>query len=151
MKFADFRPGQVLSHGPASLTLDEIISFARQWDPQWFHCDAEAAAKGRFGGLIASGWQTCGLAMRMAVQCALDGSESFASPGLAYLKWPNPVRAGEPLRFRAEVLEVRRSQSQPALGILRWRWHLLHEDGRAALELEATSLFDLGLARIGGS
>lgn len=151
MKFADFHPGQVLSHGPASLTLEEIISFAQQWDPQWFHCDAEGAAKGRFGGLIASGWQTCGLAMRMAVQRALDGSESFASPGLAYLKWPNPVRAGEPLHFRAEVLEVRRSQSQPALGILRWRWHLLHEDGRAALELEATSLFDLGLARFAGS
>ena len=143
MKFADFSPGMVLTHGPQSLTAHDITRYANEWDPQWFHTDADRAASGRFGELIASGWQTCGLAMRMAVACALHDSESFASPGLAYLKWPNPVKAGEPLRLRATVLECRRSASQPQLGILRWRWELLHADGRQALDLEATSLFDL--------
>jgi acyl dehydratase len=149
MKFADFRAGLVLKHGPASLGEQDIVSFAEQWDPQWFHRDPRAAAASRFGGLIASGWQTCGLAMRMAVECALEGSESFASPGLEYLKWPHPVRAGEPLVFRGDVLETRRSRSQPDLGIMRWRWHLLHEDGRAALDAVVTSLFDLGKAPAG--
>jgi acyl dehydratase len=143
MKFAEFRPGLQLRHGPESLTEPDIVAFAERWDPQWFHRDPRAAAASRFGGLIASGWQTCGLAMRMAVECALEGSESFASPGLEYLKWPHPVRAGEPLVFEAEVLEARRSKSQAGLGIVRWRWRLLHADGREALDTVVTSLFDL--------
>jgi acyl dehydratase len=143
MKFDDFHVGQVITSPTATLSTDEITEFASRWDPQWFHTDPKAAANSRFDGLIASGWQTCGLAMRLAVQCALHDSESFASPGVAYLKWPNPVRPGDRLRLRAEVLELRRSRKQTDLGILRWRWDLLHEDGRAALELEVTSLFDL--------
>lgn len=144
MKWADFHAGQVLTWGPASLSDEEIVAFARDWDPQWFHADPDAAARGRFGGLIASGWQTCALAMRMAVECALGGSESFASPGAGYVRWPHPVRPGDPLIFRGSIVEVRRSQSRQNLGILRWTWELLREDGRAALEMEVTSLFDLG-------
>ena len=83
MKFAEFHAGQVIEAGPYELTEDELLAFARQWDPQWFHVDKEAAGQGRHGGLIASGWQTCGIAMRLAVDKALAGSESFASPGLA--------------------------------------------------------------------
>jgi acyl dehydratase len=146
LKFAEFYPGQRISAGPASLTEREIVEFASAWDPQWFHTDPAAADRGPFKGLIASGWQTCGLAMRLACEAALHGSESYASPGIAYIKWPNPVRPGEPMRLEATVLEVRRSQSKPHLGLLRWRWELLHEDGRKALELEATSLFDLSPA-----
>ena len=86
MKFADFQAGQVIEAGPYALSQDELLSFAREWDPQWFHTDPEAAAQGPHGGLIASGWQTCGIAMRLAVAAALEGSESFASPGLAYMK-----------------------------------------------------------------
>ncbi|HZZ63378.1 MAG TPA: MaoC/PaaZ C-terminal domain-containing protein [Roseiarcus sp.] len=71
--------------------------------------------KGRFGGLIASGWLTCAIAMRLAVDNVLAGSESFGSPGVAYIKWPNPVRLGDRLTRKAEVLETRRSKSQPDL------------------------------------
>jgi acyl dehydratase len=144
VKFADFHTGQVLTSRPAALTQDEIVAFAGDWDPQWFHVDPQAAQASRFKGLIASGWQTCALAMRLAVETALHDSESFASPGVAYIKWLSPVRPGDRLTLRAEVLEIRRSETQPDLGILRWRWHLLHEGGRPALELEVTSLFDLG-------
>jgi acyl dehydratase len=143
MKFADFQVGQVITAGPCALTEPELLAFARAWDPQWFHTDPEAAARGPHGGLIASGWQTCGIAMKLAVQAALDGSESFASPGLAYVKWKHPVRAGDALRLHATVLETRRSASQPLLGILRWRWQLFNQGGTEVLDLEATSLFKL--------
>lgn len=143
MKFAEFHAGQVITAGPCTLTEPELLAFARAYDPQWFHVDAQAAAQGRFGGLIASGWQTCGIAMRLAVQAALEGSESFASPGLAHLRWPHPVRAGDALSLRATVIETRRSRSQPGLGLLRWRWQLFNAQGDEVLDLEATSLFDL--------
>lgn len=143
MKFADFHVGQVIEAGPYTLTEQEILDFARQWDPQWFHTDPEAAAAGPFNGLIASGWQTCCVAMRLATQAALAGSESFASPGIDKIRWPNPVRPGEPLRLRATVTGVRRSTKRPELGVLEWTWELFHTDGRPALMLEATSLFKL--------
>ena len=143
MKFAYFQVGQVIEAGPYVLSQDELLSFAREWDPQWFHTDPEAAAEGPHGGLIASGWQTCGIAMRLAVAAALEGSESFASPGLAYVKWTHPVRAGDALSLKATVLDTRRSASQPTLGILRWRWQLFNQDGTQVLDLEATSLFKL--------
>ena len=143
MKFAEFHPGQVIEAGPYRVTEVELLQFAIAYDPQWFHTDAEAAAKGRFGGLIASGWQTCGIAMRLATDAALEGSESFASPGLAYVKWTHPVRPGDALRLRANVLETRVSQRQPTLGILRWRWQLFNQQGTQVLDLEATSLFEL--------
>lgn len=143
MKFKDFAAGQVLEAGPVSVDEDEILAFARDYDPQWFHADRQRADAGRFGGIIASGWQTCALAMRLAVDAFLHDSESFASPGLAYLKWSNPVRPGDRLHLRADVLETRVSRSNPSLGILRWRWRLVNQDGKEVLDLEATSLFDV--------
>ena len=143
MKFAEFHVGQVIEAGPYRLDEDELRRFAEAYDPQWFHVDPEAAAHGPFGGIIASGWHTCAIAMRLAVDTILTGSESFASPGVAYIKWPNPVRAGDSLTLKAEVLEIRRSRSQPDLGILRWRWRLFNQHGQETLESEATSLFDL--------
>ena len=145
MKFAEFHAGQVLEAGPASLDEPAIVRFAAQWDPQWFHVDPVRAASGRFG-LIASGWQTCAVAMRLVVDNFLAGSESFASPGLAYVKWPHPVRPGDQLRLRADVLEVRRASTRPTLGILRWRWRLFNQDDAEVLDLEATSLFDVPVA-----
>jgi len=143
MKFGEFHVGQVIEAGPYVLAQDALLAFANDWDPQWFHTDPEAAEAGPHGGLIASGWQTCGIAMRLAVQAALKGSESFASPGLAYVKWTHPVRAGDALSLKATVLEVRRSASQPTLGLLRWRWQLFNQGGTQVLDLEATSLFKL--------
>jgi acyl dehydratase len=143
MRFADFEAGQVIEAGPYLVTEAEVLQFARAYDPQWFHTDAEAAAAGPFGGLIASGWHTSAIAMRLVTDAALVGSESFASPGLAFLKWPNPVRPGDSLRLVAEVIEARRSEKRPTLGILRWRWQLFNQRGLPVLDLEATSLFRL--------
>lgn len=143
MTFDEFKTGQVLRFGPASLSEAQILAFAREYDPQWFHLDVERAKTGRWQGLIASGWQTCGVAMRLAGEGALHGSQSFGSPGLEYLKWPAPVRPGDALTLVAEVLDVRRSERQPALGILRWRWQLLNQHDVAVLDLVATNLFDL--------
>ena len=143
MKFAEFHAGQVLETGPRHIDADEILAFARTYDPQWFHTDAAAAREGRFGGLIASGWQTCCIAMRLVVDHWLAASESFASPGLAYVRWPHPVRPGDRLSLRATVLETRRSSSRAALGILRWRWQLFNQHGTEVLDVEATSLFDV--------
>lgn len=143
MKFADFFAGQVIEAGPHTVTEDELVAFARQWDPQWFHTDAQAAAQGVFGGLIASGWHTCAIAMRLVVEAALDGSESFASPGIDHIRWARPVRPGDALRLRAEVLEARRSDTRARLGILRWRWRLFNQHQAEVLDATVTSLFRL--------
>jgi acyl dehydratase len=143
MKFAEFHAGQVLEAGPYHLSQEELLAFAKAYDPQWFHTDPVAAEGGPFAGLIASGWHTCGIAMRLVADAFLAGSESFASPGLKYVKWPHPVRPGDSLRLRAEVISVRRSKKRPELGILEWRWHVGNQDQEAVLELEATSLFKL--------
>ncbi len=143
MKFSEFHTGQVITAGPVEVSEAEIIRFATAYDPQWFHTDAAAASRGHFGGLIASGWHTCGIAMRLVADAALHGSESFASPGLAYVKWPHPVRPGDRLSLRATVLTTRCARSQPHLGILRWRWQLFNVKGAEVLNLEATNLFNL--------
>jgi len=143
MKFADFHAGQVIKAGPYVLTEAELLQFARAYDPQWFHTDAQAAADSPFGGLIASGWHTCSIAMRLVVEAALAGSESFASPGLEHVRWPNPVRPGDALRLVADVIEVRRSEKRPTLGILRWRWRLFNQRELMVLDAEVTSLFKL--------
>jgi len=147
MMFADFHAGQVLRFGPASVSEAEIVAFAREYDPQWFHTDTERAQNGRWNGLIASGWQTCGIAMRLVVEGALRGSESFGSPGLDYLKWLAPVRAGDALCVVCDVMEARRSERQPTLGIVRWRWRVVNQDDADVHDLVATSLFDLALTR----
>jgi acyl dehydratase len=144
MRFADFHAGQALRAGPAVLTEDDIVRFARDWDPQWFHTDAQRAAEGRWQGLIASGWHTCSVAMRLVVEHFLHDSESFGSPGLEYLRWLQPVRPGDGLTLHADVLDARRSERQRHLGILKWRWRLRNQREQDVLELVATSLFDLG-------
>ena len=143
MKFAEFYIGQQIEAGPYEVSQAEIIEFAEQYDPQWFHTNPASAAQGPFEGLIASGWHTCGIAMRMAADHVLQGSESFASPGLKYLKWLHPVRPGDILSLQITVLEVRRSSKQPDLGILEWRWLLRNQRAIEVLDLEATSMFKL--------
>jgi acyl dehydratase len=147
MKFREFVPGRTLRAGPYVVDEASIVAFGRDWDPQWFHTDPRAAASGRFSGLIASGWHTCALAMKLAVDHFLGDSESYASPGLAYVKWPAPVRPGDSLWLVADVLETRRSRRDPSLGIMRWRWRLLNQDDVEVLDLETTSLFDLAAER----
>lgn len=143
MRFDDFHAGQIIVAGPMVLSEDDIIRFASEHDPQGFHMDREAAAKGKFGCVIASGWHTCAVAMRLVAQVALQGSDASASPGIAYIKWPRPVLPGDALLLRAEVLEVGRSQRTPTTGKLRWCWRLFNQRDELVLELEAMTLFDL--------
>jgi len=143
MVFDEFHAGQRLTCGPVTVTEAEIVAFANAYDPQWFHTDPVRAAEGRWGGLIASGWHTCAIAMRLVVDGVLRGSESFGSPGLEYVKWLAPVRPGDALTMHAEVLDARCSERNPALGILRWQWRIVNQAGVAVLDLVATSLFDL--------
>lgn len=143
LKFAEFHTGQVLHAGPYAVSEADVLDFATKWDPQWFHTDPQAAARGPFDGLIASGWHTCAIAMRLVADTFLAGSESYASPGLAYIKWPHPLRPNDTLILQATVLETRISKSNTSLGILRWRWQLHNEIGSEVLDLEATSLFKI--------
>lgn len=143
MRFSEFEPGLVVRHGPVTVHEAEMLAFAKAYDPQWFHVDPERAKESRWGGLIASGWMTCSLAMRMAVESALAGSESFGSPGLERLRWLLPVRAGDQLRLEATVDSRRVSSSRDDLGIVRWTWRLFNQHDQQVLELEATSLFEL--------
>lgn len=143
MKFKEFRIGMVITHPAVVVTEQEMLAFAKLYDPQWIHVDIERAKKGRWQGLIASGWLTCGLAMRMAVEAALHDSESFGSPGLEKVRWQLPVRPGDALRLEATVDSVRISSSRDDLGIVRWTWRMVNQRNEQVLELEATNLFDL--------
>jgi acyl dehydratase len=143
MKFEEFKVGMVVRHDPVTVDEQEMLAFARLYDPQWFHTDVERAASGRWGGLIGSGWLTCSLAMRMAVEAALTDSESFGSPGVERLRWMNPVRPGDRLRLEATVDSKRVSSSRSDLGIMRWTWRLYNQTDEQVLEVETTSLFSL--------
>ncbi len=143
MKFAQFHVGQVIEAGPYTVTEAEILQFASAYDPQWFHTNPEAALQGPFGGLIASGWHTCAIAMRLVAEHILRDSESFASPGVSDVRWPHPVRPGDVLSLRVTVNEVRRSTKRPELGVVQWSWCLRTGEDRTVLELEGTSMFNL--------
>lgn len=133
----------VIHNGPITVSEEQMLEFSRAYDPQWFHIDANQAKSSRWGGLIASGWMTCGLAMRMAVEAVLDGSESFGSPGLERIRWILPVRPGDQIRLEATIDSKRVSSSREDLGILRWTWRVYNQNDEQVLELEATSLFEL--------
>jgi acyl dehydratase len=141
MRFEEFRAGQVLKLGPIRVEESDIIAFAKAYDPQWFHTDPERAQASRWRGLIASGWHTCAIAMRLICEGPLKDSESIGSPGLTYVKWPAPVRPGDELRLEAEVILARVSSSG-RVGILSWRWRLCNQDQETVLDLEAVSLFE---------
>lgn len=114
--FEDFAPGQVFDLGSHEFSRDEIVGFARQWDPQPFHVDEAAAAKSAFGGLVASGWHTACVFMRLYVDALLLDSASMGSPGLEELRWLVPVRPGDVLRGTASVTEVAPSSVRPDRG-----------------------------------
>ncbi|GAB2902111.1 MaoC family dehydratase [Paralcaligenes ginsengisoli] len=143
MKFSEFKAGMVVTHPPVVVRQEEMLSFAKAYDPQWFHTDVKRAEQGRWEGLIASGWLTCSLAMRMAVDAALHDSESFGSPGLEKLRWLLPVRPDDAIHLEATVDSVRISSSRDDLGIMRWTWRVFNQRKEQVLEVEATSLFEL--------
>ena len=143
MVFDEFNTGDVLDAGPIGISEAEILDFATQYDPQWFHTDPARAAQGPYAGLIASGWQTWGLAMRLAVDNVLEGSESVGSPGADNLRWLAPVRPGHRLTLRMTIIEKRVSRTRATRGVMRSQWQLDNQDGVTVLTLDATSLFDL--------
>ncbi|QKV78454.1 MaoC family dehydratase [Amycolatopsis sp. Hca4] len=119
--FEDYVPGVTYDCGSVEVTDAEILDFARRYDPQEFHVDAAAAADGPFGGLIASGWHTASLMMRLYAEHYLSAASSLGSPGVDELRWPRPVRPGAVLRLRATVTEARRSRTKPDRGVVRTR------------------------------
>jgi len=141
MKFSEFYVGQIIAAGPHTIDEASIIEFASRFDPQPFHVDKSRADKGRWNGLIASGFHTCSIAMRLVADAILNQSGSCGSPGLEYLKWPSPVRPGDALHLRVRVLEVGRSRSRN-YGVVRWQWYLLNQHDSPVLDLVATSLFE---------
>ncbi|MGB6066993.1 MAG: MaoC family dehydratase [Desulfomonilaceae bacterium] len=117
--FEDYLPGAVHEFGSVTMEKDEIIEFARRFDPQPFHIDPEKAKQSTFGGLIASGWHTASLTMRLLVDHYVSRVASLGSPGVDELRWRKPVRPGDTLSVRVTVLESRLSRSKPGQGTIR--------------------------------
>jgi len=138
--FEDFVPGASCEFGNIEVTAAEIIDFAHRFDPQPMHVDPEAAAHGSFGGLIASGWHTAGLMMRLFVDHFLPGPASLGSPGIDELRWTRPVRPGDVLRLRVTVLEATRSRSKPDRGMLRTSIEVLNQSGEIVMSLKPMNL-----------
>jgi len=139
--FEDYAEGAVFTVGTMRVSEAEIVDFARKYDPQPMHTDPEAAARGYFGGLIASGWHTASLVMRLLVDNYLARDASLASPGIDELRWLWPVRPGDQLRVRATVIEARRSQSKPDRGLVRTKIETRNQDGRVVMSMLAMNLF----------
>ena len=137
--FDDYVPGTTHDCGSVSVSQAEIISFATQFDPQPFHVDPEAAARGPYGGLIASGWHTAALTMRQLVDHYLPAEASLGSPGMDEIRWLGPVRPGDTLRVRAIVLEARRSQSKPDRGIMKTVIEAVNQDDRTVMRAIGTN------------
>ena len=137
----DFPPGRVFAHGRRSLSQEEIIDFARQWDPQRFHVDPQAAKETPFGGIVASGWHTGCLMMRMMCEAYLNESACIGSPGIDEWRFVRPVRPGDALAFRASVLETRPSASKPDRGIVKFRWELFNQRDELAVSMVGTQLY----------
>ncbi|MBV9323876.1 MAG: MaoC family dehydratase [Chloroflexi bacterium] len=137
--FEDFAEGLTVDIGTFTLSADEIVSFARQYDPQPMHVDPEAARASVYGGLIASGWHTVARYMRLLVDAVIGESASMGSPGVDSLRWFKPVRPDETLRGRFTVLESRPSNSRPDWGIVRSRGEVLNAADEVVMRLEAVN------------
>jgi len=137
----DFAPGQVLEHGSRVLSEDDIVRFAREWDPQRYHTDPEAAKHTPFGGLIASGWQSCGVAMRLMCDAYLLETSCVGSPGIDEIRFLQPVRPGDALRFRATVLESVASRSRADRGTITFRWELLNQRDETVLSMLGKQIY----------
>ena len=136
--FEDFAVGQVFKpSGRVRVDKDDIIAFARKFDPQPFHLDEEAARRSIFGRLVASGWHTAGLVMRLLVENYLSADASLGSAGADEIRWPYPVRPGDTLRVRATVIESRRSLSKPDRGIIKTLVEAVNQDGRTVMRATA--------------
>jgi acyl dehydratase len=138
--FEDIEPGEVYELGTRTVTESEIVAFAREWDPQPFHTDPEAAKGSVFGGLIASGWHTGSMWMRMYVDTML-GSAARGSPGIEELRWLAPVRPDDTLSGRLTVLEATPSATRPDRGTIRIRGEMVNQDGVTVMSMTSRGHF----------
>ena len=138
--FEDYIVGVEQEVGSVGISEAEIIEFANKYDPQDFHTDPEKAASGPFGGLIASGWHTIAVVMRLLVDKYLDSASSLGSPGIDELRWLAPVRPGDVLTVRAEVFDARRSSSKPDRGLIHTSVNVCNQDGVMVMTMKAVNV-----------
>ncbi len=137
----DFSVGDVRVFGSRLVTEAQIIDFAKEYDPQRFHISHEAAEQTIFKGIIASGWQTCSFMMKMMCDDYLLESSSLGSPGLENIKWLKPVRPGDVLSLRTEVLEVRPMKSKPNTGLVHMMWQCLNQKDEIVTSMQGWMMF----------
>jgi acyl dehydratase len=138
--FEDLRIGARFEGGPYQVTEDAIIEFAREFDPQPFHLDPEAAKQTAFEGLVASGWHTAFITMRLLVKSGLNLAGGTIGLGADDLRWPKPVRPGDTLRTEIEIVGLRSSQSKPDRGIARIRYATRNQDNETVMTMSAIIL-----------
>ncbi|GAA5132232.1 MaoC family dehydratase [Alloalcanivorax gelatiniphagus] len=138
--FEDYPEGAVYEFGPIEVDEEELLSFARRFDPQPMHIDPEAAAAGPFGGLIASGWHTLSLMMRLMVDHYVSEVAGLASPGVDEVRWLRPVRPGDRLTLRATVLEARPSRSKADRGVIFALMESVNQDGQVVASFKGMNL-----------
>ena len=131
--FEDYEVGQCREYGSYHVTEAEIIEFASKYDPQWFHTDPERAKSSIYGGLIASGWHTTAMLMRMTVDGNVGQAASLGSPGVDEVRWLKPVRPGDTLRVRSTVTELAPSRSKPDRGVVRSFTEVLNQNGEVVM------------------
>lgn len=138
--FEDIQAGQVYEFGTVTVSEKDIIDFARQFDPQDFHLDPAKAASSLFGGIVASGWHTTAVVMRLYVDHYLSHVANLGSPGVENIRWPNPLRPGDTLRIRVTILEARPSRSKPDRGIVRVHVEAINQTDKLVLSMIGVSL-----------
>jgi len=138
--FEDYVEGDVHRFGTIAVEADEMIAFAKRFDPQTMHTDPEAAKRTPFGGLIASGWHTAGLVMRLYVEHYLTHVASLASPGLDELRWLKPVRPGDMLSVRVTVLKTVPSKSKPDRGAVTSFVEVINQTGEVVMTYKVVNI-----------
>ncbi|OGA01849.1 MAG: dehydratase [Betaproteobacteria bacterium RIFCSPLOWO2_02_FULL_64_12] len=139
--FEDFPPGMRVELAGPTLTREEIIEFAKRYDPQPFHVDEEEAKHSIFGGLVASGWHTVSLCMRLMCDAYLLDAASLGSPEVKRVQWKHPVRPGDTLKLRMEVLAAQPSRSKPDRGVVLHRWEVFNQRGECVMTLDGYGMF----------
>ena len=137
----DFAIGERAELGRHTFTEEEIVAFGRQYDPQPFHIDTQKARDSAFGGLIASGWQTCAIGMRLMVDAYISQTVSLGSPGIDNIRWLKPVRPGDTISYSREVLESRASTTRKGVGLVKHRWEAVNQRGERVLTMEGWGMF----------
>jgi len=133
--FEDFSLGEMWTSKPVTLTEEDIITYAKYYDPQPIHTDPEKAAAGRFGSVIASGWQIAALSMKLFVESGGYGETPMVGLGIDTLRWRRPVRPGDTLQVTREVVELDRHKTRPEFGIVKTQVTMTNQDGETVMTL----------------